>query len=85
MENFPDLMGVIVVIFTSGVLGRVTRRISSPTTPISVVLVDVDQGVTEEDEVKDDSKAANEAEMIGQAAPDKLRQELKRRKKEADQ
>lgn len=43
------------------------------------------QGVTEEDEEEEDSKAADEAEMTGQAAPDKLRAELKKRKKEAEQ
>lgn len=68
---------------------RDTRIITSPVTVLLDVNVNVDQGVTvnvtEEDEIKEDSKAADEAEMIGQAAPDKLRQELKRRKKEADQ
>lgn len=43
------------------------------------------QGVTDEDKEEQDSKAADEAEMTGQTAPDKLRAELKRRKKEADQ
>lgn len=43
------------------------------------------QGVLEDDEEEQDSKAADEAEMTGQTAPDKLRVELKRRKKDAEQ
>lgn len=43
------------------------------------------QGITEDDEEEEDSKAADEAEITGQAAPDKLRAELQRRKKEAEQ
>ncbi|CAM9126724.1 unnamed protein product [Ectocarpus fasciculatus] len=42
------------------------------------------QGTTEDDEDEDESKAADEAEITGQAAPDKLRAELQRRKKEAE-
>ncbi|CAM9656365.1 unnamed protein product [Laminaria digitata] len=42
------------------------------------------QGVTEEEDEEEDKKEADEAEMTGQAAPDKLRAELKRRKKEAE-
>ena len=41
--------------------------------------------MAEEEDEEEDSKAADEAEMTGQAAPDKLRAELKRRKKEAEQ
>lgn len=43
------------------------------------------QGITEDDDEEEDSKAADEAEITGQAAPDKLRAELQRRKKEAEQ
>lgn len=43
------------------------------------------KGITEDDDEEEDSKAADEAEITGQAAPDKLRAELQRRKKEAEQ
>lgn len=43
------------------------------------------QGVIEDEEEEQDAKAADEAEMTGQTAPDKLRAELRRRKKEAEQ
>lgn len=43
------------------------------------------QGITGDDEEEEDSKATDEAEITGQAAPDKLRAELQRRKKEAEQ
>lgn len=43
------------------------------------------KGITEDDDDEEDSKAADEAEITGQAAPDKLRAELQRRKKEAEQ
>ena len=38
----------------------------------------------DEDGGEEDYKAVDEVEMTGQAAPDKLRLELKRRKKEAE-
>lgn len=43
------------------------------------------QGITEDDDEEEDSKAVDQAEITRQAAPDKLRAELQRRKKEAEQ
>jgi hypothetical protein len=43
------------------------------------------QGLTEEDEDDIDGKAVDEAEATGQTAIDGLRQELKKRQKEAEQ
>lgn len=50
-----------------------------------LLLISWFQGVTDEDEEEQDSNAADEAEMMGQMAPDKLRAELKKRKRDAEQ
>ncbi|CAM9141027.1 unnamed protein product, partial [Sphacelaria rigidula] len=51
---------------------------------LAAIPIQARAGVLEDDEEEQDSKAADEAEMTGQTAPDKLRVELKRRKKDAE-
>ena len=84
------------MIMNSGKHAKTTRMMPDSTLPprargkprrceTAKSLLPLLKGITEDDDDEEDSKAADEAEITGQAAPDKLRAELQKRKKEAEQ